>query len=278
LLTCVRVKNLNFARDLLTRVELDAFTIKAPGRRHEVQLELTRNRELLEQMYDRMADLEQMGREDKDGGENGDEEEGDFGEDLLAGVVNLSGEEEGHDGGGDRPSYAQITGSKDLPTSMLPPPPPQTQISSELRQRKHATDMASGHTSARTALFSRRAHQHAAATTTATQSLTAEAILDRQRGEQGELSKRILENAGRLKESSQAFSRLLAEDRDIIDRASSAMDTTGRRMDAAGSRLGLLARMTEGEGWLGRMKLYAMVYALLVACVVVVFASPKIRF
>jgi hypothetical protein len=42
--------------------------------------------------------------------------------------------------------------------------------------------------------------------------------------------------------------------------------------------MGMLQRMTEGEGWWGRMKLYAFVYGLMVVLVLVVFVLPKLRF
>ena len=49
-------------------------------------------------------------------------------------------------------------------------------------------------------------------------------------------------------------------------------------MEAAGNRMGALRRMTEGKGWWGRIRLYAIIAALWVAAFLLVFVGPKLRF
>lgn len=136
---------------------------------------------------------------------------------------------------------------------------------------------------ARAALFaSRRSNtlkttaSGGAASSTAT--ATAEALLDQQRAEQDALSESILKMAGALKASSQRFSSTLERDRDVVARAGEGMEKTERGMDAASRRMGTLRKMTEGKGWWGRMVLYAWVYGLMVALVLLVFVMPKLRF
>jgi hypothetical protein len=78
--------------------------------------------------------------------------------------------------------------------------------------------------------------------------------------------------------SSHAFTATLEEDKEVVERAGQGMNKTGEKMDAVTQRMGTLQRMTEGEGWWGRMRLYAQVYGLMVILVLLVFVLPKLRF
>lgn len=64
----------------------------------------------------------------------------------------------------------------------------------------------------------------------------------------------------------------------MVDRAGQGITRTGQNMEGVTRTMGALQRMTEGEGWWGRMRLYAIVYGLMVVLVLVVFALPKLRF
>jgi hypothetical protein len=64
----------------------------------------------------------------------------------------------------------------------------------------------------------------------------------------------------------------------VVERAGKGMSKTSDNMEGVGRKMGMLTRMTEGEGWLGRMRLYVLVYGLMLVLVVVVFALPKLRF
>ena len=57
---CTRWQNLKYARDLLTLLERDALAMKNIARRQETQVSLNRQRELLEQVTDRLADLTEV--------------------------------------------------------------------------------------------------------------------------------------------------------------------------------------------------------------------------
>lgn len=152
----------------------------------------------------------------------------------------------------------QTTQTLRVRSSNQPPPPPPP-----------------SHTTARAALFANRRKQPAGLQTS---TATAEAILDHQRAEQDVLSDSILKMAGALKASSQRFSTTLEADKEVLGRAGDAVDKTERGMEAARGRMGALRRMTEGKGWWGRMMLYAWVYGLMVALMVLVFVMPKLRF
>jgi hypothetical protein len=173
--------------------------------------------------------------------------------------------------------------STSVPISAAPPETTQpvphtqepTQTSQTLRPRGAKTSPSpSSHSTARAALFANRGKLSTPQTSTA----TAEALLDRQRSEQEALSESILQMAGALKSSSQRFSDTLEADKDVVGRASEGMDKTEQSMEAARGRMGTLKRMTEGKGYIGRLKLYAMVYGLMLVCFLVVFFMPKLRF
>ena len=56
------------------------------------------------------------------------------------------------------------------------------------------------------------------------------------------------------------------------------LDATDRGMEAAGRRMGALARMAEGKGWWGRMMLFAVVYGMMAGLVLMFLFLPKLRF
>lgn len=92
------------------------------------------------------------------------------------------------------------------------------------------------------------------------------------------LTASLLALAQSLKASSTAFSTSLEADTEILNRATEGLDKNATGMDAAGKRMGLLKRMSEGKGWWGRMMLYAWIGGLWVVAILLVFAGPKLRF
>lgn len=95
---------------------------------------------------------------------------------------------------------------------------------------------------------------------------------------QQELRNQILDAAKRLRESEELTARLLQRDDenvsgalDVVFKSNTAIETTTRKM-------GAIARMAEGRGWMGRMWLYGYIAGLWVLALVVVFVLPKLRF
>jgi len=308
--------NIRYAQSLLTKLEQEATTIKIHTRRQELQAELNRKREALEQIRDHLSDLAEIAAtgagDDADDG--GDTSEGD---DILAEVIATPSESLNSSrspqvapenlGEGDvqgqqedempnmletpmpptasQPEQQQQQQSQppvtepprtDLERVLVldPPPKPATTTIQSLRSRgSNPPSKQDSHTSAlsqRSALFGHRDPN------TQVQA-TSEVILDHQRAEQDLLSESILKLASDLKASTNALSASLEEDREVVDRAGQGMNKTGEGMDAVTRRMGTLQRMTEGEGWWGRMRLYAQVYGLMVVLVLLVFVLPKLR-
>lgn len=106
----------------------------------------------------------------------------------------------------------------------------------------------------------------------------SEEALGAERLEQEDLTSSLLSLAGQLKASSKSFQTTLENEQSVLDRAVTGMDKTSTTMEAAGKRMGMLRRMTEGKGWWGRMMLYAWIFGLWLVAVLIVFLGPKLRF
>ncbi|KAG9498798.1 hypothetical protein J7337_009609 [Fusarium musae] len=288
--------NLEYARHSLTKLEHDALGIKAPGRRAEVQSDLNGKRELLELLLDRLEDLRQVAIEEDEDDESTD------GEDILSEIIptpsdsmvdSISTGQPTESSGQDDDVESEPPEATTIPgtTATVPAPasttPPDTSTTSqEHKQRPTQTTQnlrsrgapsspsPPAHSTARAALFANRSKPSTPQTSTA----TAEALLDHQRHEQEALSESILQMASALKSSSQRFSTTLEADKDVVARAGEGMDKTEQSMVAAKGRMGMLKRMTEGKGYFGRLLLYAYIALLAVACILVVFVLPKLRF
>ncbi|KAF4510276.1 hypothetical protein G6O67_002177 [Ophiocordyceps sinensis] len=288
--------NLDYAMSLLKTLEQDTTRIKAQARRLERQDALHATRETLETLLDRIEDLRQLGLDDDDE---------DSEEDLLGDLVATPSESVPSTSAGSREDdvvdhveeeepispptqLAPILNPPAIPVHLLEnispttfvfPTHDGTQTTQSLRGRpsmpSQLPDSAYiSHSTARAALFASRPEPAAPVASTA----TAEAILDQQRAEQESLSGSILQMASALKASSQRFSSSLEADKDVVSRAGEGIDKTERGMDAARGRMGALRKMTEGKGWWGRMMLYAWVYGLMLALLLIVFVLPKLRF
>lgn len=288
------------------------------SRRQDLLTDLNRKREVIDQLTERMGDLEEIANV---AGYDDDDDTSD-GEDILGEIIATPSESmdsrstsgvalEG--GGGDaeeesgpRPDLQEEEPQRKL--KRTPEPHPEEQkavieekgpdISENTETATSQTVRSRGKPTTRTtaaeekdaearatgsSLLGGRTAAPSQTTTTATATTTSvtattEAILDHQRAEQDLLSESILRMAGDLKTSSQAFSRSLEEDRDALGLAGESLDRSGRGLEAAARRLGALRRITEGKGWWGRMLLYAWVYGLMVVLLVVVFVLPKLRF
>jgi hypothetical protein len=84
--------------------------------------------------------------------------------------------------------------------------------------------------------------------------------------------------AQQLKQSSQAFSSSLEEEKSVLNRATEGLDKNELGLEAASRRMGYLRTMTEGRGWWGRMLMYAWIAGLMVLAILIVFVGPKLRF
>ncbi|KAM3522655.1 hypothetical protein NHJ13051_005528 [Beauveria bassiana] len=285
--------NLRYLNARLSKLEHDAAA--TPFKSNTGPL-LTKQRDALELLLDRLKDLQQVAADEDEIDDDSSDEE-----DLLGGFIPTPSQSATSTAEDTDPQYTPpaIDTEPDSPIlqerTMSPPSPPPaptlataaptetapapTQTTQTLRGRhgaeKSAASAATSHSSARAALF---ANRRKTAAPPQTSTATAEAILDQQRAEQDALSDSILKLAGALKASSHRFSSTLEADKEAVSRAGEGMSKTEQSMEAARGRMGTLRKMTEGKGWWGRMILYAWIYGLMVGLVLLVFVFPKLRF
>lgn len=108
--------------------------------------------------------------------------------------------------------------------------------------------------------------------------IATEKTLDDDSAEQEDLTSSLVSMASQLKSHSLAFQETLENEKGSLDRAVLGIDKTSSTMEAAGKRMGMLKRMTEGKGWWGRMMLYAWIFGLWIVAILIVFVGPKLRF
>ena len=96
--------------------------------------------------------------------------------------------------------------------------------------------------------------------------------------ERAELTSALVAMAQSLKGSAKQFQTSLGEDDAALRGAAEGLDKNETGMEAAGKRMGMLKRMSEGQGLWGRLMLYAWIFGLWVAAILLVFVGPKLRF
>lgn len=225
-----------------------------------------------------------------------DDDDSSEGEDILAEIIPTPSESMGSTTADTRDKTPSETSpaEPEIPEPPTPPeysaspepplaePPTQdvpTQITQAVRSSASSTSSPPAYATARAALFANRRRPDATApATTETSTATAEAILDQQATERENLAGKVFQMAQAMKKQQQSIASSLESEKDVLGRATEGMERTGRGMEAAKGRMGILTRMTEGKGWWGRMILFAWVYGLMVALMVLVFVMPKLRF
>jgi hypothetical protein len=105
-----------------------------------------------------------------------------------------------------------------------------------------------------------------------------EHALDTDRAVQEHIMESLLSLTRELKSSANTFHGSLEDEKTLMSRAVAGLDRSADSMEQAGTRMGSLRRMTEGKGWIARMKLYGMIGGLWLVAFVVVFVLPKLRF
>lgn len=88
----------------------------------------------------------------------------------------------------------------------------------------------------------------------------------------------LLSMAAQLKQQSMAFQFSLGQDKNFVERAVEGLEGNMDAMGVASRGMKTLQRMSEEEGWLGRLKLQLMIAGLWMVAVLLVFVGPKLRF
>ncbi|KAI6795381.1 hypothetical protein KC332_g1609 [Hortaea werneckii] len=279
--------NLEHARTLLLTLEKQSATIRTQSQRQQVQTDLQQKRDLIKRLNGKLQELEQSAHGD-DGGSDTDSDGGDESQDLLKQYAPAR-----HDayGGIDR-GESQPHNPAPVPFPSQPSQPPSSSASAappqpELRSRHRPLQASDNHnaasTTARDSLFANRSspqqqqHRTTQGETHRSDLASHELTMSHNRHEQDTLSTSLLSLAQALKQSAQQMGVSIESEKDIMKRAEGGLEKSAQGMEAAERRMGMLRRMSEGQGWWGRVKLYGFIFTLWVGCFLVVFLGPKLR-
>jgi len=253
--------NIEHARTLLLTLEKQSATVRVQTQRQQIQADLQRKRDTIQRLSARLQEL-------NDAAEDNDEEEDNTDEDNAEDSDLLS-------------QYGPARTDTDSGLDSGEPQGPRiddTQAN-ELRSRRplQASDNHSAaSTTAREQLFNGRQKPPPEPADSDVQ--RTETMMSHNRSEQENLTTGLLSLAQALKQSSLQFSSSLESEKDVLKRAEGGLDKNTQDMEAASQRMGMLRRMSEGQGLLGRIKLYGFIFALWVVCFLLVFVGPKLRF
>ncbi|TIA55075.1 hypothetical protein D6C77_07499 [Aureobasidium pullulans] len=255
--------NVEYARTLLLRLEHNTADIKTQSRKSTIQADLQTKRDLIKKLNTRLIELNQLAslQEDSDSSSEEEDEEESQGQTVREFAPAVS-----------------TSDTLDIDPSLTSPQQAAQDLANNLRSRKpNATNSNAPADSATTsALFNNRST--AQPTTANGEKLSTEQVLDSATRDQDILTTSLVALAQSLKQSSLSFASSLDAEKEVLRRAEGGLDKNSMGMEAAGNRMGALRRMTEGKGWWGRIRLYAIIAALWVAAFLLVFVGPKLRF
>lgn len=105
-----------------------------------------------------------------------------------------------------------------------------------------------------------------------------EKALSSDRAEQDDITASLLALTQQLKAAQTSFHGTIVGEKQHLEMAVEGLDRNLDNIDAAGKKMGMLRRMTEGRGWWGRIMLYGYIAGLWLVAFLLVFVGPKIRF
>ncbi|KAL8950783.1 MAG: hypothetical protein Q9222_003190 [Ikaeria aurantiellina] len=233
--------NLEYARTLLLRLEHESSNLKIQSRKQDRQKTLLAQRALIKRLTERLRELD---NQDSDAYSSESE-----GEDLL-------GEQ----------SQSQPPLNTNLPIAF------QSGGTDRRNQDKPSEAQL------RNRLGLSQPQPGSAGTSTALPPNPTAQQLESHSTEQMDLTSSMVSLVAQLKSSTLAFSSSLDLDDEALSRAQEGLEKNESGLDAAGKRMGMLRRMSEGQGWWGRMMLYAWIGGLWIVAIALVFLGPKFRF
>ena len=293
--------NIEYARSLLLQLEHTAQQIRVATAKRAALTDLAQKRMVVKKLRRRVEDI---GREvevaqqqrrgsgrgtwmNGDGGEwDNAEEEGETLEQIL-----LS-QQQARRSGGEVDLSADVKEGKTV-RIIEPGDDDETDDGQQNQQTPHSQRQpqssfaSSSHpisqTSAREALFSssstlRNRNRHHPSSSPSTDPATTESTLLTSDRTHDSLTASLLSLTSQLKSQSLTFSSALSTDQTYLSRALSSLDSNISSMETAIKRMAFVRRMSEGQGWWGRIKLYVMIVGMWVGLVLLVFVGPKLRF
>ncbi|QIW96135.1 hypothetical protein AMS68_001653 [Peltaster fructicola] len=252
--------NIEHARSLLLTLEKQSSTIRVQTQKQQAQVDLNKKRDVIKRLNARMQELDSLGEDDNDTDTDEEEELSSTAEETNGQMASFA------------PARSNINAGLNIGEAPDDNPQPEPQ-QNELRARRplqSSDNRSTATTTARQELFAGR-KQHLDLE-------TSEALMTHNNHEQELLTNGLLGLARALKESSLSFASSLESEKEIMRQAEGGLDKSAQGMEQAERKMGMLRRMSEGQGWWGRIKLYGFIAGLWLACFLLVFLGPKLRF
>lgn len=270
--------NVEYARTLLLRLDHASSAIKTGTRKTAMQTELGEKREMIKRLNQRLLELNQLDdSSSSDTSNSSDEEDEESTKRQTFAPAQKSRNQIDYD------PLSLIPGLSDIPPSEKAIRAAQASAAAEptLRARNVKTDPLPSTLSSSTNLS-----QPTRASTTALfgdrekrdEKLSTTQLLEERDHDHNTLTSSLVTLAQSLKASSLSFQSALADEKEVLKRAEQGLEKNEMGMEKAGRGMGTLRRMTEGQGWWGRIKLYALIGGLWLLCFLLVFLGPKLRF
>ncbi|CAG8003340.1 unnamed protein product [Penicillium salamii] len=278
--TDLGVQNVEYARSLLTQLERSLPQLKPLDRKHEAQAEIARDKQLLKRIQTVLEEEDAKAaavQDEDDDNADGDDEWKELFSKPVAQEKDVPPGSQSHTEDRESSTSREIKEHDNIQSATTTRVPPTT-------TQPEPTSTPSANTLAPPTLRNRHTGKPSVATdkATATGSNTklhdTESELSTHRTEQEDLTGSLLTLAAQLKTSSMSFQSALEGEKSALDRAVSGIDRTSTTMEAAGKRMGMLRKMTEGKGLWGRMMLYAWIFGLWIVAILIVYVGPKLRF
>lgn len=106
---------------------------------------------------------------------------------------------------------------------------------------------------------------------------TEQSLLDTSR-EHESITTSLVSMAAQLKQQARQFQFTLEQDKGLLDRALEGLDQNVSAMGMASKGMKTLQRMSEEQGFWGRLKLQLLIGGMWLLAILLVFAGPKLRF
>ena len=276
------LRTIDNARTLLLELERGAQGIKVQRTKREVLKDLAEKRRLIKELR---GVIEELGRQADREGHDGQHQPSAVevrSQDLGETVEELLGLPRRAE---DQPGYQPVSPGHDAepdtrtskahsPSTIAPAIPPQSAISA-------AQTSSSSYSEDHSALLGLRNRQKPAKSSSnsdqdrASQPAPGPGLTPAQES----LTSSLLQLSQQLKSQSLHLSATLTStDAAHVTHATTALDRSSALLEKAGRGMGQLRRMSEGEGWYGRIMLYLWIVGLWVALVLLVGVGPKLRF
>jgi len=266
------LRSIEGARSLLLKLEQSAQSIKVQRTRREVVKDLAEKRMVIKRLRSR---VEEIGREVEATGTNGytsqyeDDEESETMYDVLQ-QIRKSRAQSQSDDGQDAPSQQDVPVDKSQRESTSLEQEGGTahqqlfDSTSTMRRRQGKEEFNGSSEQGTTSGFSNLPQ-------------TEQSLLTSSK-EHENITSSLLSMAAQLKQQAKQFEFTLDQDKGLVDRALEGLDSNVAAMGIASKGMKTLQRMSEEQGFFGRLKLQLFIVAMWVALVLLVFIVPKLRF